>query len=64
MGGGRMTIKEIRALTGLSQAAFAEKYGIPRRTIENWEMSGSQGRKPPDYVVRLLERAVHEDMKE
>ena len=24
-----MTIKEIRAITGLSQVKFAEKYGIP-----------------------------------
>lgn len=54
-----MTIKEIRKLSGLSQAKFSEKYGIPKRSLENWE-SGS--RKCPDYVTTLLERVVKEDM--
>ena len=53
-----MTIKEIRALTGLSQTKFAEKYEIPRRTIECWE---AEQRKPPEYVMKLLERCVKED---
>ena len=56
-----MTIKEIRALTGLSQARFGEFYGIPKRTIEEWETGR---RKPPEYVLRLLERAVREDFTE
>lgn len=53
-----MTIKEIRSLTGLSQAAFAQKYDIPKRSIENWE----EGRRePPAYVLKLLERVIMED---
>lgn len=48
-------IKEIRKMTGLSQAKFAEKYSIPRRTIENWE-SGKTS--PPPYVITLLETVV------
>lgn len=56
-----MTMKEIRALTGLSQAAFAEKYQIPMRTIQNWELEGKQARKAPPYVLRMLERIVKED---
>lgn len=55
-----MTIKEIRALTGLTQAAFAKKYGIPKRTYESWEM---QDRKPPEYVLDLLEKAVRIDLE-
>ena len=55
------TIKEIREHSDLSQAKFSEKYGIPKRSLENWE-SGS--RKCPDYVVSLLERAVKADMNE
>ena len=55
------TIKEIREYSGLSQAKFSEKYGIPKRSLENWE-SGS--RKCPYYVVSLLERAVKADMSE
>lgn len=51
-------VKRIRALSGLSQAKFASFYGIPRRTVEAWEMGD---RIPPDYVLSLLERAVRED---
>lgn len=53
-------IKAIRSATGLSQVAFAKEYGIPRRTIENWE---SGERKPPEYVITLLERAAKEAAK-
>lgn len=55
-----MTIKELRAMTGLSQAAFAAKYNIPKRSIENWE-SGS--RTPPPYLSELLEKAIKYDMQ-
>ena len=48
----------IRNRTGLSQAKFAKQYGIPLRTVENGE---SGVREPPEYVLRLLERAVNED---
>lgn len=53
-------VKEIRKYTGLSQANFAKKYGIPKRSIENWE-TGS--RNCPDYVITLLDRVVKEDFK-
>lgn len=53
-----MTIREIRALTGLSQKEFGEKYHIPMRSIQNWE--GGQ-RACPEYVIYLLERVVKED---
>lgn len=46
-----MSIKEIRAKTGLSQAAFAKRFCIPKRSIENWE-SGT--RAAPDYLRLLL----------
>ena len=54
-------IKSIRKKSGLSQAGFSEMYGIPKRTIEAWE---TMDRKPPDYLVELLNRAVTEDFKE
>lgn len=53
-----MNIKEIRQLTGLSQTAFGNKYGIPMRTIQNWE---NGKRECPSYLVSLLERVVKED---
>lgn len=49
------TIRDIRAHTGLSQAAFAVRYCIPRRTVENWE---SGDRQCADYVRLLLAEAV------
>lgn len=55
-----MEVKELRMLSGLSQQAFSEKYGIPKRSIENWE--GGK-RNPPEYVINLLERVVKEDIK-
>ena len=50
-------IKRIRTASGLSQAAFAKAYGIPRRSIENWESGASTA---PEYVVKLLAYAVEE----
>lgn len=56
-----MTIREIRSITGLSQAKFAEKYEIPKRTLEKWEQ---REHKAPPYIIKLLERVVKEDYKE
>lgn len=53
-----MNIKELRRYTGLSQAKFGGLYNIPLRTIQDWE---GEKRKPPSYVVSLLERVVFED---
>lgn len=53
-------IKEIRKLTGLSQAKFAARYEIPKRTIENWETGKTE---PPEYVAKMLRRLVEIDTK-
>nr|DAW34352.1 MAG TPA: putative transcriptional regulator [Caudoviricetes sp.] len=50
-----LTIRDIRAHTGLSQAAFATRYCIPRRSVENWE---SGDRQCADYVRLLLAEAA------
>lgn len=50
-----MTIKEMRETLGLTQELFAKRYNIPKRTIENWE---SGKRKPPSYVLDMLENSV------
>lgn len=54
-------IKAIRKKSGLSQAKFAARYDIPKRTLEAWE---AMDRMPPVYLVELLNRAVTEDYKE
>lgn len=53
-----MKIEEIRNLTHLNRTKFAERYGIPLRTMEDWEHGKAN---PPAYVVDLLERVVRED---
>ena len=52
-----LTVRDVRLSTGLSQAQFAERFLIPRRSIENWE---SGARACPQYVVNLLAIAAHE----
>lgn len=51
-------IREIRRKTGLSQAKFSEKYGIPKRSIENWEQCT---RSAPQYVLNLLKFRVEQE---
>lgn len=52
-------IKTLRSTLCLTQKAFAEKYGIPQRTLEGWE-SGT--RKPPLYVTNLLVEKIMEEI--
>ena len=54
-----MDIKEIRKQSGLTQARFCKKYGIPLGTLHHWEQGD---RKPAEYVLKLLERCVGEDI--
>ena len=54
-----MEIREMRTELGDTQSEFANRYHIPFRTIQNWETGV---RKPPEYIVSLLERQVEEDL--
>lgn len=36
-----MTIKELRELTGMKRTKFAEYFGIPYRTMQDWELGKS-----------------------
>ena len=47
-----MSIKELRQQSGMSQGKFGDYFGIPRRTIQNWEAGINQC---ADYLVRLME---------
>ena len=44
-------IKELRKKTGLSQSKFSAKFGIPVRTIQQWEQGISA---PPEYLLRMM----------
>ena len=50
-----LTIREIRAATGLSQVKFGQRFAISPRNIENWE---SAVNVCPVYTRLLLAQAV------
>jgi len=52
-------IAAIREATGLSQNAFADRYGIKQNNIHNWEQGLT---KCPPYAVELLRREVEIDI--
>ncbi len=47
-------VKAIRGKLGLSQAAFARRFGFSVRTVQQWE----QGRTTPDRSTRILLRII------
>lgn len=54
-----MRISEmIRRDAKMKRPEFSKKYGIPVRTLENWDSGISEA---PDYVIDFLARAVWED---
>lgn len=53
-----MTFKELRAVSGMTQQAFANYFDIPKRTIENWD---SERRKCPEYLLKLMEYKLGHD---
>ena len=58
-----MHIKELRNRTGLSQSKFAQYFGIPVKTVQQWERNGSV---PPEYIPQMMERILdlEEQLKE
>lgn len=48
-------VKQERIAAGLTQKAMAEHFGIPLRTVSDWER---ELRNPPEWVCRLLVNAL------
>lgn len=42
---------ELRKQTGMNRKQFAEYFGIPYRTLQDWELGN---RQMPDYLLRLM----------
>lgn len=42
---------EIRNKTGMNRKEFAEYFGIPYRTIQDWELGN---RQMPEYLLNLI----------
>ena len=49
-------IKELRQSTGMNRKEFCEYFGIPYRTVTEWERDN---RHAPEYLLRLLEYYIH-----
>ena len=45
-----LSTRDIRQRLGLTQSAFAERFCIPRRTVEGWDY----GHATPRYIVLAL----------
>lgn len=54
----QLVIKELRKITGLSQAEFAKKFHIPVGTLAHWEQ---EIRTPPEYVVYMIAKIVYSE---
>ena len=53
-----MTVKELRKLSGMTQKAFSEYFGIPKRTVEDWE---GERRKCPEYLLNLMQYKLEKE---
>ena len=53
-------MRELRESTGMNRKEFCQFFGIPYRTVTDWELDN---RHAPEYVLRLLEYYVrHENL--
>ena len=50
-------VRRLRERLGLTQAEFAKRFGLSRRTVEQWE----QGRTVPDRPARILLAVIERD---
>lgn len=48
-------LRKIRESTGMNRKEFAEYFGIPYRTVTDWELGH---RRMPDYLLRLIEYKI------
>ena len=47
----RETLIRLRKETGMNRREFADYFGIPYRTMQDWELGN---RAMPDYLLRLM----------
>ena len=53
-------VKELLEKMGMNRREFSDYYGIPYRTVQDWE---AEKRELPEYLLRLMKyRAEVEDM--
>ena len=47
----KQSLIELRISTGMNRREFADYFGIPYRTMQQWELGD---RKMPEYLLRLM----------
>ncbi|GFI46556.1 hypothetical protein IMSAGC019_01875 [Lachnospiraceae bacterium] len=60
MGNLQEQLLELRARTGMNRRQFADYFGIPYRTVQDWELGS---RQMPEYLLRLMEYKVRMEDK-
>jgi putative transcriptional regulator len=53
----RVDVKAIRTKLGLSQAAFAQRFGFSVQSIRNWEQGARQPEGPARAYLLVIDRA-------
>lgn len=53
-----MNIKELRTLSGMTQQAFADYFGVSKRAVESWE--GGK-RQCPEYLLNLMQYKLEKE---
>ncbi len=49
--------RNVRGQTGLTQAAFAARIGVPVETVRNWEQGKRSPRGPARALLKVIEEA-------
>jgi putative transcriptional regulator len=49
--------RNVRGQTGLTQAAFAARIGVPVETVRNWEQGKRSPRGPARALLKVIEKA-------
>lgn len=51
-------VKDLRLATKMTQQAFGDYFGIPRRVIQSWELGE---RECKNYIINLLDYKLRKD---
>jgi putative transcriptional regulator len=54
---GYVDVKAIRTRLGLSQTAFADRYGFRVRTVQEWKQGQRRPEGPARILLKIIERA-------
>ncbi len=55
-----MNFKDLRESSGMNMRQFGIYFGIPYRTIQDWEYGK---RVPPEYVLNLMKYKLENEQK-